>query len=157
MKRLRKKLAVIGTMTVVLLLAGVAWAAWTVSGSGSGYAKAKTVQPLTTVNVSASTAATLYPGATGDVKLSIDNSGNSFGVTVTSVTGSGVITSSGGAGLCLVSGVTYTDQTGLSLSVPASSSATFTLSNAVSMGNNSDNGCQGATFTIPVSLAGTVS
>ena len=156
MKKLRKKLATIGTMTIVMFVAGVAWAAWTVSGSGSGYAKAKTVQPLTTVNVSASTGATLYPGATGDVKLSIDNSGNSFGVTVTSVTGSGLITASGGTGLCLVSGVTYTDQTGLSLAVPANTAASFTLSIAVSMGNNSDNGCQGATFTIPVSLAGTV-
>ena len=40
------------------------------------------------------------------------------------------------------------------LVVPANGSAQFTLTGTVSMDNTSDNACQGATFTIPVSFTG---
>ena len=50
--------------------------------------------------------------------------------------------------------MTFTNQTGQTLDVPASSAVTFTLSGAVSMSNASDNSCQGAIFTIPVALSG---
>ena len=46
----------------IILVSSVAYAAWTASGGGQGYAKAGTAQALTTVDVSASTTATLYPG-----------------------------------------------------------------------------------------------
>ena len=38
--------------------------------------------------------------------------------------------------------------------MPANDQATFTLSGAVAMSNASDSTCQGAVFTIPVSLSG---
>jgi hypothetical protein len=147
--RITASVIVVGAM----LAAGVAFAAWTATGSGSGYAKATTAQALSTVDVSATTPATLYPGATGNVKLSISNP-NPYVVTVSSVAGSGTITSDKGAACNASTGVTYADQTGLSLSVPAGGSATFTLNGAVSMSNASDDSCQGAVFTIPVSLSG---
>ena len=143
-----------GTMMVgIVLAASVAFAAWTASGSGSGYAKASSAQALTTNDVSASTAATLYPGATGNVKLEINNP-NPYAVTVTTVTGSGTIDSDATAACDASTGVTFTNQTGQTLNVPASSSATFTLNGAVAMSNASHNDCQGAVFTIPVTLAG---
>lgn len=152
----RKLTARITATTIVIgamLAAGVAFAAWTATGGGSGYAKATTAQALTTTDVSATTAATLYPGATGNVRISINNP-NPYAVTVTSVTGNGAITSDKGAACNASTGVTFTNQTGLSQVVPAAGSATFTLNGVVAMSNASDDSCQGAVFTIPVTLSG---
>jgi hypothetical protein len=152
-RKLAKRLTVASVMVGAMLAASVAFAAWTATGSGHGYAKAGTAQALATVDASASTAATLYPGATGHVKITISNP-NSYPVRVTSVTGNGAITSDQGAACDASTGVTYADQTGLSLDVAAGGSQTFTLTGAVSMSNASDNSCQGAVFSIPVSLSG---
>jgi hypothetical protein len=73
---------------------------------------------------------------------------------VTSVTGSGTVTSDKGTACDASTGVTFTNQTGLTLDIPATSAATFTLTGSVAMSNASDNTCQGAVFTIPVSLTG---
>jgi hypothetical protein len=142
-------------MTVLVLgVVGVVYAAWTSSGSGSGYAAAGGAQALTTVDVSASTTADLYPGGNGAVKIQIHNP-NPYPVTVTDVDGSGAITSDAGAACDAATGVTYTDQTGLSIAVPANSnSVVTTLAGAASMSNASHNSCQDAVFTIPVTLAG---
>jgi hypothetical protein len=152
-KKLSKRAAVTSVLLGTLLVAGVAFAAWTATGTGSGYAKATTAQALTTVDVSASTAATLYPGATGDVKLRIDNP-NPYPVRVTDVAGNGAITSNAGAACNAATGVTFTNQSGLALDVAAGSATTFTLTGSVAMGNSSDTSCQGAIFTIPVTLTG---
>ena len=152
-KKLSKRAAVTSVLLGTLLVAGVAFAAWTATGTGSGYAKATTAQAITTVDVSASTAATLYPEATGDVKLRIDNP-NPYPVRVTDVAGSGAITSNAGAACNAATGVTFSNQSGLTLDVAAGSAATFTLTGSVAMSNASDTSCQGAVFTIPVTLTG---
>jgi hypothetical protein len=145
-----------GTLTTgVILTAGIAFAAWTAGGSGNGYAKAATVGALTTVDASASTTAQLYPGGTGDVKITISNP-NAFPVTVTGVSGSGAITSNAGATCTNATGVTFTDTSGLTDVAAASTTTTITLANKASMSNSSNNACQGAIFTIPVTLVGTV-
>ena len=152
-KRVSRKLAVLTTM-VALVAVGLVYAAWTTNGTGSGYAKAGTAQALSTVDVSASTTATLYPGGpAGDVTIRISNP-NSYPVTVTGVTGSGAITADAGHASCTTTGVAFTDQTGLTIGVPAGGATTATLTGAASMSNASVNGCQGATFTIPVTLSG---
>jgi hypothetical protein len=148
-----RKVAVTMLFTVVALAGSVALAAWVTNGTGSGYAKAGTAQALTTVDVSATTSASLYPGITGNVSIRIDNP-NPYAVQVTAVTGNGTITSDKGAACDASTGVTFTNQTGLSLSVPAGTAVTFPLNSAVAMSNASDNSCQGAVFTIPVSLTG---
>ena len=163
----RKRRVIGAAVTVIALgIVGLVYAAWTSSGSGNGYAKATTAQDLTTVNVSASTSATLYPGADGDVLLKIHNP-NPYPVQVTSVTGNGTFTADAGHSTCgsdgsHPTGVTYADQTGQTINVPAASTDSgdgngnkqVTLSGASHMSNASDNSCQGATFTIPVSLSG---
>jgi hypothetical protein len=153
MKRFAKRGGITALTLGLFLAAGIAYAAWTATGGGSGYAKATSAQPLTTVDVSASTSATLYPGTTGDLLLRINNP-NPYPVRVTGVSGAGTITSDAGAACNASTGVTFEDQAGLSLDVPASGAATFTLSGTVSMSNASDNSCQGAVFTVPVSLTG---
>ncbi len=137
----------------IIAMASVAYAAWTASGSGQGYAKAGTASALTTVDVSASTTATLYPSGTGNVLLRISNP-NPYPVRVTTVNGNGTITSDKGAACDAATGVTFTNQSGLTLDIPASGASTFTLTGAVAMSNASDNTCQGGVFTIPVSLSG---
>ncbi|MGH2597500.1 MAG: hypothetical protein ACRDH7_16305 [Actinomycetota bacterium] len=148
-----RRVSAVSLLFGIMAVASVAYAAWTASGSGQGYAKAGTAQALTTVDVSASTTASLYPSGTGNVLLRINNS-NPYPVQVTTVSGSGAVTSDKGAACDASTGVTFTNQTGLTLSVPASSAATFTLTGAAAMSNASDNSCQGAVFTIPVSLSG---
>ena len=150
-RKLPRKLSVTAVVFVGLMAAGIAFAAWTATGTGSGYAKATTAQALTTVDVSATTAATLYPGATGDVELEISNP-NDYPVRVTSVTGNGAITASDAG--CNAASVTFTDQGSLTLDVSATGSAAFTLNGAVSMSGAANDSCQGAVFTIPVSLSG---
>jgi hypothetical protein len=148
-----KKVTVVSLFLGVIAAGSVAFAAWTATGSGSGYAKAGSAQALTTVDVSANTFVNkLYPGTTGDLQVRISNP-NPYPVRVTAINGNGTITSSTGATCDASTGVTYADQTG-TWDVAANSAATFTLTNAVSMSNASDNSCQGAVFTVPVSLSG---
>jgi hypothetical protein len=152
-----RKTRLVGGAIVILVLGvvGLVYAAWTTSGSGSGYAKAGTAQALTTVDASAATTADLFPNTDGTVKVNIHNP-NPYQVTVTDVTaGAGAVTATGGIGTCTTTGVSLNDQHGLSIVVPANgNSGVVTLNNAAHMSNASENGCQGATFTIPVALAG---
>jgi hypothetical protein len=150
--RNKKKLIGVGVITTTLLAAGVAFAAWNASGTGSGYAKATTAQVLTTSDVAATTTAQLFPGGTADVKIKISNP-NPYPVRITSITGNGAITSDKGAACDASTGVTYSNQSG-TFDVGANSDASFTLLGAVAMSNASDNTCQGAVFTVPVSLSG---
>jgi hypothetical protein len=162
MKLFRSKL-IAGLVAVVLAIgAGLVYAAWTSSGSGSAYAKGGTAQALTTVDVSASTAATLYPGVTGDALVKFSNP-NPYPVKVTAVSLNGTnanITPDSGHSACTTTGVSFANQSGLSIVVPAESGGTngtvqSTLTGAVSMSSASIDGCQGATFTIPVTFTGT--
>jgi hypothetical protein len=132
---------------------GLAWAAWNTSGSGTGYAKAASASDLVLADASAATSADLYPGAQGAVKVKVTNP-NSFPVRITAVTQGGAITSNAGAACNASTGVTFTDQTGLSLELDAGETDTFSLSNAAAMSNASANACQGAVFSIPVTVTG---
>jgi hypothetical protein len=147
----KKRIITGGVTILVFAVVGLVYAAWTTSGSGSGYAKATTAQALTTDDVSATTTGQLYPGGTGDVKVKINNP-NPYPVVVTDVTGSGAITAS--AAGCTTTGVTFTDQTGKTIQIAANGNTSVTFNNAASMSNASLNACQGNTFTIPVALTG---
>jgi hypothetical protein len=156
-KLLGKRRLIFAAVTVmVLAIASLGYAAWTSAGNGSGVAKASTAQALTTVTATAS--AGLYPGANAALSLQVSNP-NPYPVTVTDVTGNGTITADASHSTCgqdatHPTGVTYTDQHNLSISVPANGTTSVSVSNSVHMSNASDNSCQGATFTIPVSLSG---
>ena len=153
MQKFPRKLFAVGAIVGGAVVGGIAFAAWTSTGTGSATAKADTAEALTTVDASATSEASLYPGATGDATLRIVNP-NPYPVQVTSVTGTGTVTSDKGAACDASTGVTFTDQADVALVVPANDAATFTLAGAVAMTNSSDNACQGAVFTIPVTLTG---
>jgi hypothetical protein len=158
-KRFINRKIAVAVIAAALSVVGLVYAAWTTNGTGDAYAKAGTAAAISTVDVSASTTATLYPGVSGDVLIKLDNP-NPYAVTVTAVTGSGSITADAGHSGCTTTGVTFTNQTGLSLVVPAKSGGVdgvlqTNLTGAASMSNASLNACQGAVFTIPVTLSGT--
>jgi hypothetical protein len=159
MKFLGKRRLIFGAVTVMVLgIVSLGYAAWTSSGGGTGFAKASTAQALTSVDVSATTTASLYPGATGALNLKLSNP-NPYQIKVTDVTGNGTITADSSHSTCgqdasHLTGVSYTDQHSLSITVPASTTATVSLASSIAMTNASDNSCQGATFTVPVSVAG---
>jgi hypothetical protein len=156
-----KKLVALAAAVLTLSAVGLVYAAWITNGGGSVYAKAGSSQALTTVDASASTSATLYPGSTGDVVLRLSNP-NPYPVRVTGVSLNGAnadIAPDSGHASCTTTGVSFAGATGLAIDVPARAGATNgtaqqTLTGAVSMSNASVDGCQGATFTIPVSLTG---
>jgi len=157
MKKLAgKRLAVIAGGLSVVLAASVAFAAWTATGSGSGYSKATTAQALTTLDVSADTVAQLYPGGSGDLVIKIHNP-NPYAVTVSNVNNAAVgsIATTDATAACDAStGVTFTNTSGLSIVVAAGGNTETTLVGKVHMSNSSDNSCQGKTFNIPVDLVG---
>jgi hypothetical protein len=138
---------------VVAVTSGVAHALWLDGGSGSGSADAGN---MLTVTVAAfiggdSPSSTLYPGGTADVVLRVNNP-NAFAVSVVSVTGSGTIAPDAGhAAGCTTTGVTFANQTGVAIAVAPGSSLVH-LAGAATMSSSSSSGCQGATFSIPVTI-----
>src|SRR5919202_351259 len=143
----RKRKAVVALTIVVVgtVAVGVGLGAWSLGGTGNGAAKATTASSITLADAAAYTTADLYPGATGNLKLRATNP-NPFPVRITAVSGNGTITSDKGAACDASTGVTLTNQSGLTLDLAAGATATLTVPNAVSMSNSSDNSCQGAIF-----------
>jgi hypothetical protein len=152
---LRRRAVAIAALAVAVLGIGatVAYAYWSSTGQGTGSAAGGGLQPVTvTAFVSGDTPnSVLLPGGSADVILRIDNP-NPFAVTLVSVSGNGTITPDAGHPSCTVMGVTFTNQTGLSSNIPASDTTLVHLPAAASMDATSSNGCQGATFTVPVSI-----
>ncbi|MDQ1689097.1 MAG: hypothetical protein QOK42_2072 [Frankiaceae bacterium] len=158
--RWARRAVALGAINVAVLASGTAYAFWATTGSGSGVAKAGTASPLTTVTATAAVTGLLYPnGPAGDLTVTFRNP-NTFPVKITNLSGNGTVTAAGGTGTCTTTGVAVTAQSGLALIVPAKSggtdgSLTSTLTGAVSMDNTSQDGCQNATFTVPVTFSGT--
>jgi hypothetical protein len=140
-------------LAILLTSAGVAVAYVTTVGAGTGTASAGTMQ---TVTVSAlaggdSPSSRLYPGGpAADVILRINNP-NAFTVQVASVAANGTITADAGHPGCTTTGVTFTAPTNPNITVAAGASLVH-LSGAAGMSSASVSGCQGATFSIPVTL-----
>jgi hypothetical protein len=152
-RRLKRRWSLALLLLLGAAIAGVAGGAWNITGTGSGAAKAGVAVGLTLNDASGATVADLYPSITGNVKLNVTNP-NTFPVRITNVTGTGAITSDKGAACNASTGVTFTNQTGLTLDLAAGATSAFTLTGAAPMSNSSDNTCQGAIFTIPVSVSG---
>jgi len=141
--------------------AGIAVAAWTQTGSGPGDAKA--ISAVNSVISNGTVTADLYPGKTGGVLSLVVTNPNPYAVTFTSIAASGAITNDHSASTpaCTTTGVSLVTGSFASFTVAAkagmggSNPAAATSSQAiVSMDNTSDTGCQGATFTVPVTLTG---
>lgn len=130
---------------------GSAYAFFTSSGSGSGSGTTGTLQAVTVAAATGTPSTPLLPGGTGDVILNVNNP-NAYAVTLVSVSGNGTITADGGHSGCTTTGVTFNNQSGLTINIPASTTTAVDLPGAASMSTASLSACQGATFSIPVSI-----
>jgi len=157
-RRSKAVLAVAGALAL-LVNGGVAWAYWRISGTGTTAATAATVANLQ-VSGASYPDLPLFPGARGGLVVTVKNP-NSFPVIVKRVMpGPGPVTADEAhrsAG-CNQNGVSLVRNSfSVSWPIPANSQKIFPISNSVAMSNASDNACQGATFSIPLSVSGTSS
>jgi hypothetical protein len=150
MRKSVKRAIVVTTAIVAVAAAGIAYAAWNASGTGTASTKATNAQALSIVD--GTPIAQLYPGGSSDVVLTIHNP-NPYPVKVTSITG-GTITASVGTCTTNGTGVTFDNQVGKAYVVAAGGDLPVTLAGAAHMSNASDDTCQGAVFTIPLTLSG---
>src|SRR4051794_1270268 len=143
-------------VTVVVIAAvtgGAAYGIVTGGGSGTGSASAGTLQTVTaSAFVGGDTPnSNLYPGGPGaDVMLRVNNP-NSYSVQLFSVSGNGSITADASHPGCTTTGVSFTPPSSPNVTIPTGSSLVH-LSGAASMSTASVNACQGATFSIPVTV-----
>jgi hypothetical protein len=162
MRKSVKRAIVVGTAIAAVGVVGVAYAAWDANTTGNAAAQAETGKNL--VVLDAKTDATLYPGATGNATIEIKNP-NKYPVKVSSLQwdqGAGVKATPVSGSTCNNTGVYFGDFSkssigsggllAVKLELAAGETKAFTLTNAVHMINNSENGCQGATFSIPVAV-----
>jgi hypothetical protein len=154
-RRFTKRATVLSLFLGILLAGSVAFAWWTASGSGTGYAEAETSGGALTT-VASTTSPDLHPGGSGDFTITVHNP-NSYAVTLTDVVQSGpALTSSSDAACEALDSVHLADQNGLSYNLPAGADTPLTFAGQVSRdyGTSADNSCQGEVFEIPVDLTG---
>ena len=163
----RKLLLTLLASTVLASTSMIAFAAWTATGTGSGKASARTAVALVVDAVTPS--ACLYPGATGStacpVQFTVTNN-NPYPVSLNKLTLGAITAVTDGLGTGCdnpadTHGVTVnTAEQTLSTAITVAANSTSTTQTSpllVSMGNSSDNDCQGAVFTIVATLTGTSS
>jgi hypothetical protein len=172
-RRVSRVVLAMAVAVAACLSAGAAYAYFTTTGSGNGTAQAASVTNLTITAVTTSSPTNkLYPGASGDVLLNIQNQ-NSFNVTVTAITLPASTTYAAGysdpslASQYLLAGCTsdaglhpsfvawsFASTSGAhtlhtALTVGANSTLTVTMTADASMGISSPTGCEGAYFLMP--------
>jgi hypothetical protein len=156
----RSTVIAIATVGALVVTAGTASAYWQTSGAGQGSARTA-IPDFLTIDPGTPTTA-LSPGHTSDVSVVIGNTTDSP-VLVTSVTTpTGVVPGFSDPDLFeLVNScdATHSDVTIVrttprpaSFVIAPNASYTLTLANAVTMGSNSDNSCQGLFFAVPVTV-----
>ena len=148
----RRRLLALLLTAVTLLVAGVAAAYLSAAGGGSATAATTTTSALTLAP--ATPTAQLYPGGQANVALTITNPNpgqirvGSLALDTSQGTGGFAVDAThSGCGLAPLSFATQTNA-GAGWTVPGSGSLSVTLTNALSMGMGAANACQGATFTI---------
>ncbi len=156
MRRLFVLLVLLASLGVT---SGVAYGYFSSAGSGSSAARVSTAtfQSLT-ISASAATPSTaLLPGSAGDVTFKVNNP-NAVAMRLVSATASGSLAVSGGTGCSAANaGVSFVNQVGLSITIPASvTNYTVDLPGAASMATSSSSGCQNASFSFPISITAQV-
>jgi hypothetical protein len=144
-RRWAPRLIVLAAIVAGFALSGVAFAAWTLSGEGTGEADAATAIDLTVIGFELDAA--LYPGLTTDATLTVTNT-NPFPVLITAVTFDDDVQVTGGTGCtALNSEVAFSDLSALELYLaPNATAIELTLVDVVTMGDGANTGCQAASF-----------
>lgn len=154
--RRTKVILSVAAAAAVIANAGVAWAYWRVTGSGTGAAVAGSAIELRLTGRSDADKP-LYPGGTSDLTVTVTND-NNFPIKILKVsagTGRTTADDAHAQGGCRNTGVVVaSDVQEVSWDVPKNSIGVFSVPNGIRMTNQSDTACQGAVFTIPVQATG---
>ena len=166
---LRRRVGVVAGVFVLLFGGSVAVASWTATGTGQGSARAASVSGL--VVTAGSPLGALYPlpadttpatgygsGTVGSVSTTVANP-NPFPVTITSATVGSVTSSPLGGRTCAAGSVLPTSSAPIALSPPVTLAAgsaptAVTVPGALYMVSTAEDGCQGASFSVPVTVIG---
>ncbi|MGW6448641.1 hypothetical protein [Lentzea sp. NPDC055074] len=139
---MRKRTAVIAAVAVLAVGGGVAYAAWSSTGSGSG---SVTSTKEINSNITPVSGEGLYPGKTVSFVVEIDNP-NAYAVQVTSISAG---TSQETAGGCAAGTVTSTaSAANPGAPIGPNQKATYTLQ--ATMSANAADNCKLQTFTLPL-------
>ena len=148
---------VIGALAMLLAGAAIVYAAFTATGTGSGRATAVTAQSIT-ITATACAAADLYPGGpAGAICFTLHNP-NPYAVSFNGVAYPSAVVSN--SSTCAASNVSIATSAPTTLT-PAitvgagATSGTLSIAGVLQMASTAPNGCQGATFDVPVTLSGT--
>lgn len=137
---------------------GIALAAWTVSGTGSGGAAATVANNLVITAVTPTgSAATLFPGGPASaVDMTIANP-NPFAVTITGWSWGTPV--SGNTSQCANTNISVDPNapTTASISIPANATAgtVYVVPGVLDLAHSAGNGCQGLSFSVPVTATAT--
>lgn len=129
--------------------AGSAFGYFTASGAGNGSASTATMMPVTGTLGTPTTR--LVPGGTADVAVMVTNP-NPFPVTVVSAVGDSILTVDAAHQSCPADSVTFTTPSVVNEPIPANTTQVLSIPGAASMDESTPNECQGATFSIPLTL-----
>jgi hypothetical protein len=155
----RAQIIAVASALGVVALGSSAYAYWLTTGAGSGSGATANGLTAFTTTATVPSGALLYPGATAPLTVDVDNTGNNYALTVTAVSLDGsrsIQVDSAHQAACTNPAISVTTPNawaGISVGQDTSSGA-VTVPGAVSMGLTASSGCQGATFTIPVTLTG---
>lgn len=154
--RRTKVILTVAAVAAVAVNAGVAWAYWSITGSGTAAVAAGSVIELSLKGKS-DLDKPLFPGSASDLIVTVTNE-NNFPIQITTVApGKGVTAADDAhrAAGCRNTGVVVAkDVQRVSWDVPKNSIGVFTVPDGIKMTNQSDTACQGAVFTIPVQATG---
>lgn len=150
-----KKLLLVPLFIGAAIASGVAFAAWTSNGTGTGQARSTT--SVDSVIAPGTNAADLYPGSTSSVTVTVSNP-NGYPVMVNSISGgsSNLVNATCVAGSVTTDARTI-DATGLLQSdlatkvIPAGGSGTYTL--VTHMTTTAVDACKLQTFTLPLTAS----
>jgi hypothetical protein len=164
MRKITKRSAAIIAVTAIAVSGGAAWAAnWYLSGTNSASASATTIQA---VDVTLTASSQLYPGAKANAVLAAKNP-NPYAVKVTGVSGTPVVTVTGGAqnvdraSACTpaTAGITLKPTFGSGVTVPGNLTNLTnvdTVSQVIEMASTAPESCAGATFTVSFTTTGSI-
>jgi len=142
MRKISKRSAVVLGAAGVVLVAGVAYAAWSSNGTGSGSVTSTT--SVDSVITAANSGSLLYPGGGTDFTVTITNP-NDYPVVVNSISaGSSALVN----GSCVAGTVTSNAVSAPTGTIAARSTGTYTLH--AQMNANAADACKSQAFTLPL-------
>lgn len=149
----------LGTALAFVVGTGTGWAYYggMVRQTGTGSVTPAAATPLT-IAATGSVSTGLFPGGPGaDVTISVTNP-HSVPVRVTAAASGGAVVAVPVSGrTCATHDVTVgTPTSGLPATIAAGATTSITLAGLAKMGMSAATGCQGASFTIPIQVVGTL-